>query len=745
MSKTNKVEIKLFEKVDFNKLQLLISSEDIGEELKNQLQAYYQKRKGDSVLVNYSYSKSLTQKGRLYAQNNLSLQNFKSEVRHALAKDIYYDIDMENAGPGLIMQYCKKHDIECPKLEYYVNNREEILKKIIKFHKLDRQEAKHLMIKLCYLGKYDEFVDKLKYLSNFSEEMKKISKEVCRIEKDIFNEVVKNKDKPNKKSTTLSITCQVLENKCLMAMYDFFKGQKINVGVLCFDGLMIEKNKKIDDSVMELLKSCQKYVFDKIGYKIKLVIKPMDKELEFRLPEYTSYVHSDKDAADKLLLIEGKEKFKYCQGDFYVYDERTGVFEKDETARPDTLNYYLIKNRDYLNVIDGKTEKSYGTDAVLMKKVINFILAECKDDHWVDKVANSSLGYLLFRDGIYDMKKCKFTKGFNPRIIFYASVPWDFPERDEEEVKNAFDISFGRLFEEPEPILAALARALAGDTHIKKFYFCPGKTNAGKSVLINMLQKAFGKYIGTFNAESLAHKKRDSRDEGQKNRWGLLLRFSRILMSNEIKMDESVDGNAIKKHSAGTDKITGRGHHGNETEFHPHYTIFCMLNDIPKIEPMDSAALGRLEYIEFPYEFVDKENLGKKSFYKAKDNKIDKKISDEAFIRGFTHILLDAYQRFMEQGMPEFDKETKDRWTSENKQSNEVINKIEEYYEVTGNKDDTVSISNFKKFREAHKKTFKTISSTRFNDILREDLALEEDRNSSSRYWMGIRERDVVE
>ena len=66
------------------------------------------------------------------------------------------------------------------------------------------------------------------------------------IEKETYELVKKDDSKTNKKSATLSITAQVLEHKCLMAMYDYLIKQKYKVGVLCFDGLMIEKTKELD-------------------------------------------------------------------------------------------------------------------------------------------------------------------------------------------------------------------------------------------------------------------------------------------------------------------------------------------------------------------------------------------------------------------------------------------------------------------------------------------------------------------
>jgi phage/plasmid-associated DNA primase len=400
----------------------------------------------------------------------------------------------------------------------------------------------------------------------------------------------------------------------------------------------------------------------------------------------------------------------------------------------------LIKNKEYLNTVDkSDNEDNYGETSSLMKRVIPFVNTAAKDDEWLERTENTSLGYLLFKNGIYNMKTGKFILGFNPKIVFHNRIPWDFPEYDSKKIKNAHKISFGKLFENPKVMIIALARALAGDITIKKFYFCPGKPNAGKSKLVNMLSTAFGNYIGHFNAESLAYSSGiDSKDEGAKMRWSLLVRFSRILLSNEINMNKKMDGNAIKKHSSGGDKIIARTHHKEETHFTPHYTIFCLLNDIPKIEPMDEGIETRTEYLEFPYVFVDKEELNQKQYFKEKDMDIDNKIKEKSFIEGFIHIILDGYKDYLKNGMPEFDKEVKQKWTSENKQNVEIIDVIKERYDITNDKNDTVSISELKKFKENNKEIFATISSHRFNEILKEELKLEEGRTSDGRFWKGI-------
>jgi phage/plasmid-associated DNA primase len=612
------------------------------------------------------------------------------------------------------------------------------------------------MLRLCYLGNYliptynehlDDYEDieppkKIKFLIDFQNELREIAKSICEIEKETYELVKKDDSKTNKKSTTLSITAQVLESKCLMAMYDFFIKQGCKVGVFCFDGLMIEKTKDTYKKMENLLKACEIYVKQKTRYEIYLVEKKMDITLSYILPQFSEYVNSDLHCQRKLFKIEGSVKFKFCKGTLYIFNEKTGMYE----TTIETLFYYLIKNSRYLTIVlhvdkDGneKTD-NYGESSNLQNRVVQFVKTAAKDDEWLEKTQNTSLGYLLFKNGIYNMKTGIFTKSFDPNIVFHTRVPWNFPEYDKKEIKEARKISFDKIFEDPKPMIAALARALAGDIKIKRFYLCPGRSDSGKSKLVKMLSIAFGGYVGHFNAESLAYtSSMDTKDEAAKMRWALLERWSRILLSNEINMKKKLNANDIKKQSAGGDKLTARTHQKEEIHFTPHYTPFCMLNDIPQIEPMDDATTKRLTYIEFPYVFVDKKEINNKPYYKERDEDLDDKIEEKKFIRGFIHIILDGYKDYLKNGMPEFDQEVKNKWIAENKQNTEIIDLIKENFEITNNNNDHVNVRDFRKFRENHNQVFSTISLNRFYEILKDELNLVEGRDSSDRFWKGIK------
>lgn len=741
------VEMTLYEKPDMDVLKRLISCSELDEIVCNQLDKYYAKRNVKGCIpVSYSYSKNLLDSGRLYANGGLSLQSFKKEIRHALAKDTYIDVDINNCHPTLLLQYCQRQNppILCPKLEYYVGNREEFLSEVMEKHAIDRGTAKELVLSFLFLGGYvidgKKPADFSKNAQELKAECKRISKNISNIEKDITELVKSDPTKTNKPGSVTSILLTRLEDKCLMAIYDFFTKKNIKVGVLVFDGLMIEKA-GIDD-IESILIECEGYVKLNVRYEITLSNKPMDIPLSFDLPEIFPFVESDLEAQVQLFKLEGKNKFKFCDEELYIFDERTGMFK----TNPESLFYYLIKNKDFLRKHTGKTILgdsvskivSYGENSKLQRDVMQFVKTAAVDDDWLSMTENTSLGYLLFKNGIYNMKTGTFKEGFDSNIVFHAQVPWEFPaEVSQSDVDYAMNLSFNAIFEDPKLMILCIARAIAGDITFKKFFFCTGNSNAGKSKLILMLQHAFGGYVGTFNAEALTYNEHDSGDEGQKNRWGLLLRFCRILCSNEVNMQKEFNANEIKKHSSGGDKLVGRGHYKNEIPFTPHYTIFCMANDLPKIKPLDDAAFKRIEWIKFPYVFDDKLTVDN-PMVKLKDPQLEDKIKEDRFIRAFIRIILDGYKTFLKEGMPQFDLVTKEEWTCDDRPTDIVMDAIRENFTITLLKEDTITISEMTNFRNKNPQVFKTISTTKFNEILKNN-GLIADRSKNCRFWRGVK------
>ena len=123
------------------------------------------------IATNYKPSKNLKTQGRLFAQN-ASLQSLPREFRGALANGLLYDIDIVNAHPVLLQQYCEKNDIRCDNLKYYIENRDRILNEIMTEYDYSRDESKDLFL-MCINGGYRDGITNRFYM-----ELKKEIKEI---------------------------------------------------------------------------------------------------------------------------------------------------------------------------------------------------------------------------------------------------------------------------------------------------------------------------------------------------------------------------------------------------------------------------------------------------------------------------------------------------------------------------------------------------------------------------------------
>lgn len=742
----SKVVKVLCERINLARIDLLLSSDEIEDGLRMQLEKYMKNKKADGLIeVQYAYSNLLKNKGRLYAKSSLSLQGIKRSVRHFISGEYYYDIDMSNAHPVLLEQYCTKRDIDCTNLTYYVENREEILTEIMNQHEIDRYEAKRLMLRQMYLGSYAYNKDgvevkpkeRVEFLVEFKKELVNITKNISKRLKNLYKMINDEESITNKDASFLSHHCQILENNCLLAMYDYLEENHIEIGVLCFDGIMISRKFKGD--LKKMMKDCSDNVFSKTGYRIKLEEKKMDEPLNIKLPEFSNYVLNDKDCAEKLLKIMGEDNIRQYKGDFYVYDEKDGIYHVDDKKDSPIITAYLMKHSKYLNIKD-KTgpESNYGESTSLMKRIPYILRSICRDDEWLRKVENSSLGYLLFKDGVYDFTEGRFRPELknDPNIVFFSRVPHNFPERNEENIKYAMDISFNKIQDNPTPLIRAMSAALAGKLD-RKINIGPGKQANGKSGLLQCAQVCFGSYVGTFSLECFARKKMSSTDEAAQLRWSYIARHCRILISSEVNMASKLDGNMMKKFSSGGDTIVARSHYGVETEFVPHFTCFSFLNDLAKIEPLDKALIGRLEFFEFKYKFVSKDRVGEKPHYREQDPNFIKTINTEKFISGFIHILLDGYKDYIREGI-EYDKQAKKKWLDGSKDGENLSDLLVNKFDFTASSNDRVSVGDMKKFYNANKKTIGKMSYTKFIESVTKKGA-EKGKSGSSRYFKFIK------
>jgi hypothetical protein len=107
--------------------------------------------KGDTLMIINAYGyKSEHCKGRMYGHRN-TMTLISRQCRYYLFKDSYFDLDLKNAHPTILMAYAKSNNIEANVLKAYVSNREEFLQEIVNRDKITRNEAKTAVLRCLNL------------------------------------------------------------------------------------------------------------------------------------------------------------------------------------------------------------------------------------------------------------------------------------------------------------------------------------------------------------------------------------------------------------------------------------------------------------------------------------------------------------------------------------------------------------------------------------------------------------------
>ena len=231
--------------------------------------------KNKSPVNNVSYlpSKNLKNMGRLFAQS-ASLQNLPREFRGAIGAN-YHDLDMKNAHPSILLQYCQKNDIKCEALEHYVNNRDVIIEKIMNDYQLEKGDVKQLFLSVMNGGKREGITDA--FFMKFKTECERIHTFIASLNPKLLKDVCKRKEFNVNGSLTNIILCNI-ENEILLTAVQYLMKEGYKVDVLVFDGCMIRKE---DDKEItnELLGGLSGYVYEKTKYKLNLLKKNLITQL----------------------------------------------------------------------------------------------------------------------------------------------------------------------------------------------------------------------------------------------------------------------------------------------------------------------------------------------------------------------------------------------------------------------------------------------------------------------------------
>ena len=228
-------------------------------------------------------------------------------------------------------------------------------------------------------------------------------------------------------------------------------------------------------------------------YKI-LFSKKKEKIININDPE--EGVFNDLEAAQKVYSLYSH--WVCCNGDLYVFDDEAGLW----TDREEVIFKIIGRYNEHLYLLNinkfgevKRTNKGYGNSTGLKRSMIPELKTLCINNDWITQNQFSSIGKLLYLNGIYDMKTGIFNEGFNPKVVFYYKIYRTYDESNNDYIKDILNrCIYNQLGEEVgNYFLLNISRGIAGDM-MKRILFGLGETNSGKSTIVKACVNTFGDY-----------------------------------------------------------------------------------------------------------------------------------------------------------------------------------------------------------------------------------------------------------
>eukprot|EP00798_Chlamydomonas_sp_ICE-L_P026640 gene26640-biopygen3065 len=674
----------------------------------------------DGEVVTVKYSKQPHGHGRLFAKRGVSMQYIAREIRNAIAHPFYVDLDFVNCHPSLLSQKCHRVGIPCPLLQHYCNHRADVLQTI---------SGDYACSKLAVLsvlnGGHKAVVENYssQWLGKFYNEIKTISADLLGPTgpSNAYMDIAKKDG--NTRASALNIMLCDIENECLMSMKDYLHQHHFVVGVLMFDGAMVEKKVDIESGgiTAEMLQDISHYIFDRTGYRILVKIKDMTCEmLDVPLAEYNSSFKplrhvGGEDSAIHLVLQDLEGTILKCNNTLFVKEYGKWTSNKDDV---ESFVFQACMSSNIKFIDDGGNARKYSCiiskSTAIAKNIRHFAP---KDNSFRDKIWESNIGVICFNNGVYDFLDKSFTpyEG-KPDVIPLQElcVNRDFPSCRPspdvlQDVMDKLLKSTLGTAGKVDTYLQMIARAMAGEYKDKNWAVMIGERNSGKGLLQTINQNAFGPYVNTIDSSQLMLNA--SATDVKAQSWVIDCEFSRQTYTNEVKIDAGnsrvkLDGGLIKKFQSGGDVIKARRNYENEREVRTASRLFMNLNEMPQISAVD--VLEQAIVFEFPFKFVTPGQGGSipwLPFYRESDPSMKVYCGRADVIDAFTWLVLDAHRSSPVQMSSDVQRETYRLRVDE---GDELV-LVNQYFSVTDSATDIVLLKDINAFARDFKMNKKTL------------------------------------
>ena len=592
---------------------------------------YKNKKKTNEII--YTYSAKQTE-GRMYSKKP-SLQGCPKTIRHTISREFYWDIDIKNCHPIILLWYCEDNEIACETLKHYVNNRDDCLNELMNAFNQDKDTVKEAFLAIMNGGgvKFD-CENAPDWFCRFFIQIKDLHQAICDLNPEIMK---KTKKKHGAKYFNLNGSCVnsilcIYENKILQSMYQECLDLNAEVGALVFDGLMVRRDSNIN--LENLLRRLETRVKNDLGIDITLVEKEMDQVID--LSEYSKEDDDEEDEEVDEEDVEdiqnshdgfarifyrhfAKENIKTTdeKGNGYVWDAKTLLWIPTKSIHIrnqlspiivpilKSINKYLLKSyqtateTEKIDIADNIKEASHGLKDIqsspFKKCVIESLVSLTNDPKFITKLNNETKFLIPTKNGnLINLKTLEIRKRISTDLFSYelnVEYKQDSPLSNAREFLNDISCNDEEL---SDFLIRLMGYFLTAETSDRGFYIFWGIGCNGKSTLFKIMKNILLQGYTGISKNVLVN---------TNNRTSLtpeleVLIYARLAVLSEIRENEVLDESNIKSLTGG-DVITCNPKNRDPIQFVPNCKLVMLCNDKPKFNIDDQAMLDRLKFIPF--------------------------------------------------------------------------------------------------------------------------------------------------
>lgn len=498
--------------------------------------------------------------GRLYADN--SSQNLWEGFRSAVFKRVEgaCDVDIVNAHPTLLSQFCRRLGIPAPCLDKYVDHRAECLDAVAGECNVDRAAAKQLFCRLINLGGVSKWMRDHRsavyppLADEFGAEMKRVAAALKqRYPAALYKAIQKGKKRDcDPDARFVSYILGDLENRCLCAAVCGAMDAGKEVVSLIFDGF-IAKNLGPDD--LELLSGL---VLQRTGFVVEFKIKPFENAVA--VPDEIGEDDSMNvmDLTD-FLYNHAPEVFDNVRHDpdskmYYLY--RDGIWAASNMRECRRLFELQIRAAEK-DLGQKNADKAWDAKGTLFEMMID---QHCLDTGFTERL-DRSITIFPFANCCYDFTEHRF-RDYTREDCVSMTTGYDYkPGCDQATVRRFQEQLFP--FEDERKVAGAFGAYIINPKKSLKKMGCYTDTdhgNTGKSKQLELQLNVCGDLAMSGQAVKKLLQRSTMNDGNGHDAGKLALRGKFFIAADEMDPKMSLDTSTLKEWTAGSSaaKVSGR-------------------------------------------------------------------------------------------------------------------------------------------------------------------------------------------